>query len=43
MIRVTSECSGNGIKGKSFNGTLKRLRDQAGDSESLGWKLQVLD
>jgi len=42
MIRATSECSVRG-KGESFKGGLKRLRFLTGDSESPGWKLQVLD
>jgi len=43
MIRATSKCSDRSKRGERFKGALKRLRVWAVDSESPGWKLQVLD
>ena len=43
MIRATFECSVRGREGRASKGALKRLRVRAVDSESPGWKLQVLD
>jgi len=43
MVRATSECSDRSKRGELQRGALKQLRFGLFDSESPGWKLQVLD